>query len=202
MVFSFNGWRQNKLQRDGSGAIINLCLHGQNRQFNRRYVSKICRYFNNLSHKSSHDEMAKFLGVLAMPFDIMYPDKAKEIKRMVLDYIKVLRRAHFNNSQNIGDEITNGLQKNTIQIDDSGFPVAPRPHSWSKVKREDLELIYRLYMTCHYRKSLFISASLPLGHVATQCHYLFRPNGHSATWLHYVIIYLANRPRGHKKKFN
>ena len=98
--------------------------------------------------------MAKFLGVPAMPFDIMFPDKAKEMKRTVLDYIKILRNAHFSSSQNTGDEITNGLQKNTLQIDESGFPVAPRPQSWLKVKRDDLEPIYRMYMTRHYRESL------------------------------------------------
>jgi hypothetical protein len=107
--------------------------------------------------------MAKFLGVPAMPFDIMFPDKAKEMKRMVLEYIKVLRRAHFTSSHNTGNEIANGIQKNTLQIDESGFPVAPRPHSWAKVKRDDLEPVYRLYMTRHYRKSYNISAGRTAG---------------------------------------
>ena len=92
--------------------------------------------------------MAKLLGVLAMPFNIMYPDKAKEMKRMALDYIKVLRRTHLDNSQDAG-----GFQRNTLQIDTTGFPVAPWPQSWTKVTRANLELKYQLYMTCHYHKS-------------------------------------------------
>ena len=65
--------------------------------------------------------MAKFLGVPAMPFDIMYPDKVKEMKRMVLDYIKVLHRTHLDNLQDAGDTATNGFPRNTLQIDTTGF---------------------------------------------------------------------------------
>ena len=50
-------------------------------------MSNLFSYFNDWSPKISHDEMSKFLGVLAQPFDLMFLDKAKEIKRMVLDYI-------------------------------------------------------------------------------------------------------------------
>jgi hypothetical protein len=82
----------------------------------------------------------------------MYKDKAMEMKRLVLDYIKVIRRAHLNNSQNAGEEVTNGIQKDTIQIDSSGFPVAPRPQSWKNITRSDLEPLYRLYLTRHYRR--------------------------------------------------
>ena len=97
--------------------------------------------------------MAKFLGVPAMPFNIMYPDKVKEMKRMVLDYIKVLRRTHPDNSQDAGDAATNGFPRNMLQIDTTGFPVTPWPQSWAKVTKAELEPIYQLYMTCHYRQS-------------------------------------------------
>ena len=46
----------------------------------------------------------------------------------------VLRRAHFDNSQNASHEATNGFENDTLQIEDSGFPVVPRPISWTKVK--------------------------------------------------------------------
>lgn len=88
-----------------------------------------------------------------MPFDVMYSDKAKEIKRMVLDYIKTLRSAHISNSQNANGEIENGPQQNALQIDEKGFPIAPRPHSGSKITKADLETIYRLYIARHYRTS-------------------------------------------------
>jgi len=100
--------------------------------------------------------MAKFMGVPAQPLDIMYPEKAKEMKRLVLDYIKVLRRSHFNNTQNASEDITNGFEKDVIVIDESGFPLAPRPDSWSGVTRGDLESIYRLYITRHYSKLDYI----------------------------------------------
>jgi hypothetical protein len=115
-------------------------------------VSVIFRNTGHLSDKHSHDEIAKFLGVPANPFDVMFPAKATEMKRMVLDYIKILRQSHLQNSQHIDDEMVNGLQKYTIKIDESGFPVAPRPQSWSSVKKNDIEQIYRMYMTVHYRK--------------------------------------------------
>lgn len=84
----------------------------------------------------------------------MYPDKAKEMKRMVLDYIKCLRQAHFASTQIPSNITTNGIQRNTLEIHDSGFPLAPRPESWSKVTKADLEPIYRLYIGKHYRKTL------------------------------------------------
>ena len=71
----------------------------------------------------------------------MFPDKAIEMKRMVLDYIKVLRRSH-SNSTIMPDEILNGLEKLTLQIDETGFLIAPRPQSWTKIKKDDLEPIY------------------------------------------------------------
>jgi hypothetical protein len=110
-----------------------------------------------MPHKYRHDEMAKLMGVPATPFDVMYPDKAKEMKRMVLDYIKVLRRAHFSNTQMAGDDITNGLQRDTLQIDESGFPLAPWPQSWIKVTKAEIEPIYRLYIARHYRMSLYLA---------------------------------------------
>jgi hypothetical protein len=102
--------------------------------------------------KSRHDDMAKLLGVPAMPFDIMYPEKAIEFKRTVLDYIKVLRRAHQDISQGDVVDVVNGIERNTLKVDATGFPLAPRPQSWTKVTRADVEPIFRLYMTRHYRK--------------------------------------------------
>jgi hypothetical protein len=113
---------------------------------------KIFAFSDASSHNFSHDEIAKFLEVPAMPFDVMFPDKAKEMKRMMLDYIKILRRAHAEGYQDAGEEIMNGIQRNTLQIDETGFPKAPRPISWLSVTRAELEPIYRLYITKQYRE--------------------------------------------------
>lgn len=101
----------------------------------------------------SHDDIAKLMRIPAMPFDVMYPEKAKEIKRMVNEYVKVLRRDHFINIQ----DPNNGVQKPTITIDETGYPVAPRPQSWTKVTKADLEPLYRFYITQHYRTSPYFS---------------------------------------------
>lgn len=86
-----------------------------------------------------------------MPFDVMYTDKSTELKRMVLDYIKNIRRDYFSNLQANEDVESNGFKKNTLDINEAGFPLAPRPHSWTMVKRADLEGLYKLYITRSYR---------------------------------------------------
>jgi hypothetical protein len=91
-----------------------------------------------------------------MPFDVMFPEKTKEMKRMVLDYIKILRRDYFQSADHIP---ANGLQKNALQIDASGFPIAPRPQSWADVTKADLEPIFRLYIKRHYRMSRIIPSA-------------------------------------------
>jgi hypothetical protein len=86
-----------------------------------------------------------------MPFEVMYPDRATEMKKMVLDYMKVLRRDNFNPNPTQND-VSNGTQMKTIDIDSTGFPIAPMPQSWTKVKKANLEALYRMYITRHYRK--------------------------------------------------
>jgi hypothetical protein len=95
--------------------------------------------------------MSKILGLPVMPFDVMYPEKAMEMKRTVLEYIKVLHRSQIENADGADENNTIGIQKNILQIDKSGYPVAPRPLSGAKVTRGTLESIYRLYITRHYR---------------------------------------------------
>ena len=43
----------------------------------------------------------------------------------------------------------------TIELDTDGFPIVPRPPSWDKITKEELEKLYRTYITQHYR--MFIS---------------------------------------------
>ena len=82
----------------------------------------------------------------------MYPEKAIEMKRMVFDYIKLLRRTHQDISQNPNADVGNGIEAWTIKTDATGFPLAPRPKSWVKVTRAEVEPIFRMYMTHQYRK--------------------------------------------------
>jgi hypothetical protein len=85
-------------------------------------------------------------------FNHMYPEKGKEMKRMMLDYVKLLREAH---SQNSGNVIRNGYEPNIIRTHESGFPIAPRPFSWTKITKAELEPMYRMYVTHIYRKFNF-----------------------------------------------
>jgi len=100
--------------------------------------------------------MAEFMGVPAQAFDVMYPEKAKDMKKMVLAYIKVLRTTHFNENEDSSKEMKNGMQRDILQMDEDGFPVAPQPHSWTIVTKADIEPLYRLYITRHYRTCLFL----------------------------------------------
>lgn len=105
-------------------------------------------FAKSLLISQSHDEVAKLLGATAMPFDVMFSDKAKEIKKLVMEYLKTIRRDH---SQSADNETSNGFQRNFLETDPSGYPIAPHPHSWSKVTRADLEPLYRMYIKRHYR---------------------------------------------------
>lgn len=89
----------------------------------------------------------------------MYPEKANDMKKMVLEYIQVLRNAHSNNSPPMmSEDRSNGLKRGTIELDESGFPKAPQPRSWSKVTKTDLEPLYRMYITRQYRR-FYINSS-------------------------------------------
>ena len=82
----------------------------------------------------------------------MYPEKAIKMKRMVFEYIKLLRQTHQDISQNANADIVNGIEAWTIKTDATGFPLAPQPQSWMRVTRAEVEPIFRMYMTLHYCK--------------------------------------------------
>lgn len=86
------------------------------------------------------------MGVPSKSFEDTYADRATDMKRTVMEYIKTLRAMR---STGAG---TNAPRPGiTIHVDDDGFPIVPHPVSWEKVTKEDLEAMYRSYMTQHYR---------------------------------------------------
>lgn len=95
-----------------------------------------------------HDEIANILGVASKSFEDTYEDKAKEMKRTVLEYVKTLRAA----GTRIGPVVGPETAWTTIRQDPRGFPMAPCPPSWDKVTKDELEPIYRMYLTQHYRQ--------------------------------------------------
>jgi hypothetical protein len=47
-------------------------------------------YYSDLKTVFSHDEIANILGVTSKSFEDTYKDKAKELKRTLLEYVKTL----------------------------------------------------------------------------------------------------------------
>ena len=127
MVYSFILERLEKLSRNGIGSNINRSIYEQIRKCCGRYVScwRDLNYDLTLDWYvfKSHDDIAKLLNIPATPFDVMYPDKYKEMKRMVLDYIKILRRDNFSEPQTGENVNVNGIQRNKLDVDTSGFPL-------------------------------------------------------------------------------
>jgi hypothetical protein len=91
------------------------------------------------------DEIPETLGVHAKSFEDHYEDLANEMKRALLEYIKTIR----NPTTGTGSG-TNGP---TISVDPDGFPLLPESIQWTKSTKDDLEKLYRSYITMHYRES-------------------------------------------------
>jgi hypothetical protein len=108
-----------------------------------------------LTPEISHDEIANILGVPSKSFEEIYQDKAREMKRTLLEYVKTLQGVIDN-----AGSIPAGAGLSTITLDPEGFPVAPNPPSWDKYTKDDLERLYRLYLTHHYRECLLPMAFL------------------------------------------
>jgi hypothetical protein len=159
---------QKRLSRNGISENINHRIYDQVRKSLRGYV---CLIIYVLLHTRSlihdrHDDIAKLLQVPAMPFDIMFPEKATEMKRMLLDYIKLLRRDHFGDTAGADNDIN---KNQVVQIDDSGFPKAPDPETLANIKSSELQGLYRLYITRQYRKKMNFYQRSP-----TNFHYINR----------------------------
>ncbi len=94
-----------------------------------------------LTAKISHDEIANVLGVTSKSFEETYEDKAREIKRTLLEYVKTLHA------------VTDGAGagSSSIQFDSDGFPIAPTL-LLDKMTKGDLERLYHMYISQHYRE--------------------------------------------------
>jgi hypothetical protein len=47
-----------------------------------------------------------------------------------------------------------------IEVDADNFPKVPRPPSWDKISKIELEKIYRSYLSSHYSMLLFAKPDL------------------------------------------
>jgi hypothetical protein len=110
----------------------------------------------------SHDEIASVLNMPVRSFEEIYPTKSKEFKRTVKEYIETVRSSNSGAGAGgadgaegtIGADETSGAGSIdiSIELDNKRFPMAPKIASDTKIKKKDLEQLYRLYLTHHYRE--------------------------------------------------
>ena len=77
----------------------------------------------------------------------MYRDASKEFSRKVYDYMKKL---HSTTVDGPGGGPGPGLDPLEIKLDSDGFPIVPSPASWNKISKDQLEKMYRSYLSIHY----------------------------------------------------
>lgn len=93
----------------------------------------------------SHDEISDIMGVPAKSLEDIYQDKAADMKRTMLEYIKMLRGI-----QNQATGPGPSHRPPTIELDADNYPIAPAPAMCEKLPKADLEYMYRTYLKQHY----------------------------------------------------
>ena len=99
----------------------------------------------------SHDEIAQIMGVPSKSFEETHKDWATDMKCTVLDYIKTLQAICLTGA-GTGPGGVGTSHSTIIHRDQDGFPLIPSSMSWDKFSKEDLEAMYRSYITQHYCK--------------------------------------------------
>lgn len=70
------------------------------------------------------------------------------MKRAINEYLKTLLLAKDRGAEK---QDRSADMHGTLEINPDGYPVAPRTQSWRKVTKADIEPLYRMYITQHYR---------------------------------------------------
>ena len=99
------------------------------------------------------------MGIPSKTFCEMHPEKAKDILRLINEYIKTVRSSAGIGSGS-GAGAGSGRNNLNIELDPNGFPIVPSIPSWDKISKEELEKLYRNYITQHYRGFIGILATL------------------------------------------
>lgn len=117
-----------------------------------------------LTRFGSHDRIANIMNVPSVTFEEKFPEKCNEIKRMLIDYLDSLQEltvgAVSDTGADTGAGSTTGpvpvpdLHPTGITLDINGYPIAPYMTAETKISKETLEPLYRLYLTSHYRMSI------------------------------------------------
>jgi hypothetical protein len=122
--------------------------------------------FNNFKYYMelillSHENFSELLGKPCKSFKQMHDDKADKIMRMVHEYMETVKAG-------AGAGASTGRRNPSIELDPDGFPILPVTTEWNKVKKTDLETLYRTYLTLHYCTS--INYQQHAGDLIILCH--------------------------------
>lgn len=92
------------------------------------------------------------MRVPCQSFQELYEEKSEDFMRTVMEYVKTVRAA-----AGAGTGTGSGSRETilNIDLDSDGFPIAPSPTSLEKNSKEDIERLYRSYITQHYRSFIF-----------------------------------------------
>ena len=104
---------------------------------------------------NSHDEIGNIAGVPIRSFEETYPEKSKEFQRIVMEYIETVCSLKAGTSPVGNRNGTDGINV-CLELGTDRYPIALKLTKEIKVKKIDLEQLYRLYITYHYSKSLLL----------------------------------------------
>lgn len=153
MVLTFYEDSKRELPRDGINNFLGGILHTYERTTGSRYVG-FKKYIGGSQLISDrHENVADLLGTPCRSFKQMNEDKATDIMRTIHEYIKTVQ-ATIRSGAGTGAGAGPANATHEIATDPEGFPIVPSPPSWDKMTKAELEILYRQYITLHYRMSV------------------------------------------------
>ena len=106
--------------------------------------------FGSLRTSNRHDNLAKMLGVPALPFAKVHKDLAAQMKRTIGYYVKGLLKM-----VNPTDGVTDALaappySRPNLEVDSTGYPKVPTSVDLTRLSKVDMECLFRQFMSQHY----------------------------------------------------
>jgi hypothetical protein len=88
------------------------------------------------------------MDIPGRPFEDAFPDKAVDLKRLVMEYVRSLRNMQKNPCTTARDPAQTTL---SINLDADKFPLVPFPWEPKKYTKHQLEGLYASFLAHHYR---------------------------------------------------
>lgn len=103
-----------------------------------------------------YDRIAKTMGVPMPSFTSLHKDKVSEIMRLLMDYVKSVRRAKTNIERlNDDGQANEAPQDLEVKLSESGYPLIPSNDQFDKLRKAQLDRILRSFLACHYSSFFF-----------------------------------------------